>query len=54
MKELVKNLRQTEMILGEKSKKVTISEKKNRKLVRKSIYAKKNILKGDVFTKKNS
>ena len=53
MKELVKNLRKTEIILGETLKKVTKSENKNRKLVRKSIYATKNIFKGDVFTIKN-
>ncbi len=53
MKELVKNLRKTEIILGESSKKVTKSENKNRKLVRKSIYAIKNIFKGDVFTINN-
>ena len=53
MKELVKNLRKTEIILGETSKKVTKSENKNRKLVRKSIYAIKNIFKGDVFTINN-
>ncbi len=53
MKQLVNDLRQTEVILGNSSKKITHSESKNRKLVRKSIYAKKDIQKGEIFSEKN-
>ena len=36
-----------------KIKKLTKSEKKNLKFVRKSIYAKNNIKKGEIFNEKN-
>ncbi len=53
MKELVNKLRETEIILGDPQKKITNSERPNLKVVRKSIYAKKKIVKGDRFSWKN-
>ena len=53
MKLLIKKLREVEIMLGSEEKKVTKSEKPNRILVRKSIYARKAIQKGEIFTKKN-
>lgn len=52
-KTLVENIRKTELILGKNKKIVTKSEKKNRILVRKSLVAKKKILKGEKFSFKN-
>ncbi|MBK87060.1 MAG: N-acetylneuraminate synthase [Flavobacteriaceae bacterium] len=52
-KEMVKNIRIAEIALGKKIKKPTMSEKKNIAIVRKSIVAKKDITKGDIFTEKN-
>ena len=51
--EMIKDIRDTEKILGSIIKKPSKSEKKNIKIVRKSIVAKKNILKGERFTSKN-
>ena len=53
MKELIDKLRKTEIILGDSNKKITKSEKPNLTVVRKSIYAKKKISKGDFFSWKN-
>jgi len=53
MKELVDKLRETEIILGDSQKKITNSERPNLKVVRKSIYAKKKIIKGDRFSWEN-
>lgn len=53
LKELVKNVRKAEIMLGSGIKKVTPSEEKNKKIARKSIIAKKNIKKGDIFTEDN-
>jgi len=53
MKELIDKLRETEIILGDSKKKITKSEKPNLKVVRKSIYAKKKISKGDFFSWEN-
>ena len=39
--------------MGSRVKKVTFNESKNIKLVRKSLYAKTKILKGEIFTLKN-
>ncbi len=50
---LVGNIKQVELIKGLEKKIVTKSEKKNLKIVRKSIYAKTNINKGEKFTFKN-
>ena len=50
---LVKSIRHIELALGKNKKFATKSEKKNIKIVRKSIVAKKNILKGEKFTTKN-
>jgi N,N'-diacetyllegionaminate synthase len=49
----VKLLKNTEILLGNKEKKPTQIEKKNMKLVRKSIVAKNNITKGEYFSEKN-
>jgi len=50
---LVSNIRQVDLIQGLGKKIVTKSEKKNIKIVRKSIYASTNIKKGEIFTFKN-
>lgn len=49
----VKSIRNTEVLLGKNIKKATKAEIKIRKLVRKSLVAKKNIIKGEVFSEKN-
>lgn len=46
-------LRKAEISLGSHIKKCTTSEKKNLLYIRKSIYAKKKIIKGELFTKDN-
>ena len=53
LSELVKGIRNIELALGKNKKFATKSEKKNIKIVRKSIVAKKKILKGEKFTTKN-
>lgn len=53
LKELVENVRQAEVILGSGYKKVTFSELKNKWIARKSIVAKRNIKKGEIFTEEN-
>ena len=50
---MVKNLREVENALGRAMKFVTSSEQPNRKFARKSIVAKINIAKGDIFSEKN-
>ena len=50
---LVFSIRNIEKALGKNQKIVTKSEKKNIKIVRKSIVAKKNIFKGEKFTEDN-
>jgi sialic acid synthase SpsE len=50
---MVESIRIVEKTLGDKIKKVTKSEKENIKIVRKSIVARKNIIKGDKFSKDN-
>ena len=50
---LIKLIRNTELILGKKNKKPSKSEKKNKIFVRKSIVAKKNIDKGEKFSREN-
>ena len=53
LKELVKSIRNVELALGDEKKSLSKSEKKNIKIVRKSIVAKKKILKGEYFTVNN-
>ena len=50
---MVKKIRNIEIALGSKLKKPTKSELKNIKYVRKSIYANRDIKKGEKFTSKN-
>lgn len=52
-KNMVLSIRKVELCLGKKNKPVTKSEKKNIKFVRKSIVAKKTILKGEKFNHQN-
>ena len=47
---MVKKIREMEIILGSSEKRITKSEERNKIAVRKSIVAKKNIKKGDIFT----
>ena len=49
----VKAIKNTSILLGKHLKKPTISELKNKKFVRKSIVAKKNIKKGEIFSEYN-
>ena len=49
----VKSIRNTEILLGSHLKKPSKSELKNKKFVRKSIVAKKNIKKGEKFSEAN-
>ena len=50
---LVKGIRNISIALGNEEKKITNSEIKNVKIVRKSIVAKKDIKKGQLFTEEN-
>ena len=50
---MVKSIRNIEIAMGKSKKFITKSEKKNIKIVRKSIYASKSIKKGEVFSFKN-
>ncbi len=50
---MVEKIRNVEISFGSKIKKLTKSEKKNLKFVRKSIYAKNNIKKGEIFNEEN-
>lgn len=52
-KNYVKLIRNTSLLLGSNKKMPTISEKKNMKLVKKSIVANLNIKKGDIFSEEN-
>tara|TARA_Y100000816_G_C26012842_1_gene529559 strand:+ start:40 stop:1098 length:1059 start_codon:yes stop_codon:yes gene_type:complete len=52
-KKYVDNIRDTEKILGTNLKKINLDEKSNSKVVRKSIYARKHIKKGESFSLKN-
>ena len=49
----VQMIRNTEVLLGSYLKKPSKSELKNKKLVRKSIVAKRNIKKGEIFSEVN-
>ena len=50
---MIDNIREIEVALGNSKKIVTKSEKENRKIIRKSLVASKNIYKGQKFTIKN-
>ncbi len=50
LKRLVDEIRNTEIAMGSKIKKITNSEKKNKKLIRKSIHSKKKIYKNQIIT----
>ena len=50
---MVKSIRNIEKSLGDGVKKVSSSEKKNINIVRKSIVAKTNIAKGEIFSYEN-
>ena len=52
-KELVTKIRNVEILLGNYLKKPSKSELKNKKIVRKSIVAKNNIKKGEIFSDSN-
>ncbi|MFL2755382.1 MAG: N-acetylneuraminate synthase [Gammaproteobacteria bacterium] len=52
-KKMIDMIRDTEISLGTKLKKLTKSEEKNISVVRKSIVAKKEIKKGEIFTEEN-
>ena len=53
LKEMIKSIRNIELAVGSGVKKVSNSEKKNKDLIRKSIVAKKLILKGEKFSENN-
>lgn len=51
--QMVKFIRDTEVSLGQQKKIISQKENANKKIVRKSIVAKKNIYKGQLFTSEN-
>ncbi len=53
LKNMISLIREFEVLRGNKVKKPTKSEFKNLNIVRKSIVAKENIKKGEIFTEKN-
>jgi N,N'-diacetyllegionaminate synthase len=53
LESLVKSVRNTEIALGDSKKKLTDFEKENLNLARKSIVAKKEIKKGEIFSDSN-
>ena len=53
LKILIKKIKQAQLSLGHELKKPTKSEKKNIKIARKSIYASRNIIKGEKYSEKN-
>ncbi len=52
-REMVSQIRNVKLALGDGIKRLTSSEKKNKKLVRKSIVALRSIKKGEILTDKN-
>ena len=50
LKKMITNIRNIEKALGSKNKNPSKSEKKNILIARKSIVAKKEILKGEIFS----
>ncbi|MEG1550622.1 MAG: SAF domain-containing protein, partial [Ruthenibacterium sp.] len=53
LKAMVQEIRNTEAALGSDKKQVTQSEAKNKPIARKSIVAKRNIAKDEVYTAEN-
>ena len=53
LKDMIKFIKQTELMVGSEKKFITPSEKKTKILTRKSIVAYTSIKKGEIFTKKN-
>ena len=53
LKKMISKIKETELIMGIEKKFITSSEEKNLKVVRKSIYAKKEISKGEFFSLTN-
>jgi len=53
LKAMVKDIRNIELAFGDGIKKPSKSEKKNINIARKSIFAKRDIKKGDIFTEEN-
>lgn len=53
LKEMVKAIRNIELAMGDGSKKVTPSEERNKQIARKSIVAKTNIVRGQIFSEQN-
>ena len=53
LKQMVNELREVESILGSHIKEQTLSEKKNKDIVRKSLVAKRKIKKGEKLTEEN-
>ena len=53
LKVLCESVRRAEVIIGDGKKRVTDSERKNKKIARKSIVAKKKIKKCDILTEEN-
>lgn len=53
LKEMVKNIRNIELALGIEKKEASPSEIKNKEIARKSIVAKINIKKGEIFSEEN-
>lgn len=53
LKEICTNVRRIEKMFGTGKKEVTVSEKKNKIVARKSIVAKRDITSGEIFTEEN-
>ena len=53
LKILIKKIKLAQLSLGSELKKPTKSEKKNIRIARKSIYASKNIIKGERYNEEN-
>ena len=53
LKQMIKDIRETELALGSSKKIITKSEAENRNVIRKSLVARKQIYKGQKFTIKN-
>ena len=53
LKEMVREIRNIEKAIGSKEKHITDSEKKNMKIARKSIVAKRDIAKGEILSEEN-
>lgn len=53
LEKMVSSIRNIELALGDKEKRISDSEKKNKSVARKSIVASKRIMSGEVFTEEN-